>query len=339
MVECAIDHGVNYFDSAYVYHGGKSEVFLGKALKAYRDKVFFATKLPALLVKAPEDFDRFFTEQLKRLEMPYVDVYLLHGLNRETWGRTKEMGVLRFLDRILSEGQVRHVGFSFHDDFTVFKEIVDSYEWELCQIQYNYYDENAQAGKKGLTYAASLGLGVVVMEPVRGGMLAGQPGGVKALWDSAPVKRSPVEWALRWVWNHPEVSTALSGMSTLEQVKENVRIADEGRADSLIPEEVSLIDEVRETYRNMFKIACTGCAYCMPCEAGVAIPRVFSAYNDSFAFPHRAEMIAVIYNRAKPEQRASGCIECGKCEEKCPQHLPIREELKRVDQRLSRQST
>ena len=271
MIEYAIDHGVNYFDSAYMYHGGKSEVVLGKALKSLPGQGLHRDKAACRYwCKGPEDFDRFFAEQLERLGTSYVDVYLLHGLHRETWDRTKEMGVLRFLDRILSEGRARHVGFSFHDDFTVFKEIVDSYDWELCQIQYNYYDEQAQAGKKGLAYAASKGLGIVVMEPVRGGMLAGQvPADVQALWDSAPMKRSPAEWALRWVWNHPEVSTALSGMSTMDQVKENIRIADEGKADSLTPEELSLVNEVRETYRKMFKVGCTGCAYCMPCEAGV----------------------------------------------------------------------
>jgi hypothetical protein len=249
------------------------------------------------------------------------------------------MGILQFLDRIESEGRVRFVGFSFHDDLKVFKEIVDSYGWKLCQIQYNFYDEQAQAGKEGLQYAAAKGMGVVIMEPVRGGMLADPvPDDVKSLWDSADIKRPPAEWALRWVWNHPEVSTALSGMSTMSQVIDNVRVAEDGKPDSLSPKELSLIREVREAYKKMFKVGCTGCAYCMPCEAGVSIPTMFSAYNDSFVFPHRAEMVALIYNRfLKPEQRASACIECGECEEKCPQHIPIREELKNVHQRLSRQ--
>ena len=340
MFEYAVDHGVNYFDSAYMYHGGMSETVLGKGLKACRDKVYIATKLPAILVRAPEDFERFFTEQLKRLDTDYVDIYLLHGLHRETWEHTKGMGVLNFLDRIVSEGRARHVGFSFHDQFDVFKEIVDSYDWELCQIQYNYYDEQEQAGKKGLMYAASKGMGAVVMEPVRGGMLAGQvPPEVQSLWDSARVKRSPAEWALRWVWNHEEVSMALSGMTSMEQVKENIRTADEGSAGSLGADELSLINDVREAYRKMFKIGCTGCAYCMPCEQGVAIPQNFALYNDSFVFPHRLEgMAALRYNRfMKPEQRASACTECAKCEEKCPQHIPIREELKKVHERLSRE--
>lgn len=339
MIEYAVDHGVNYYDSAYMYHGGKSEVVLGKALKPHRDKVFIATKLPAMLVQRKEDFEKFLGEQLQRLGVSYIDVYLLHGLHRESWLNLKELGILPFLDRIQSEGRVRHVGFSFHDDFKVFKEIVDSYNWKVCQIQYNYYDEQAQAGKAGLQYAAAKGMGVVVMEPVRGGMLADPvPDEVKTLWDTAETKRAPAEWALRWVWNHPEVSTALSGMSTMDQVIENIHIAEEGMPNSLGPEELSLVEKVRETYKKMFKVGCTGCSYCMPCQAGVSIPTMFSAYNDSFVFPHRAEMVAVLYNMfLKPEQRASACIECGECEEKCPQQIPIRQELKNVHRRLSRE--
>jgi uncharacterized protein len=339
MIEYAVANGVNYFDSAYMYHGGKSEVVLGKALKPYRDRVLIATKLPAVLVQGPDDFEKFLGEQLQRLATDYVDVYLLHGLHREVWSRLKEMEILSFLDRIHSEGRARFVGFSFHDDLAVFKEIVDSYDWKLCQIQYNYYDEDAQAGKVGLNYAAAKDMGIVIMEPVRGGMLAEPlPPEVEALWDSADVKRSPAEWALRWVWNHAEVSTALSGMSTMDQVIANVRVAEEGKANSLTPTELALVEKVRKTYRTMFKVGCTGCGYCMPCKAGVAIPTMFSSYNDSFVFPHKAGMVAALYNMfLKPEQRASACIECGECEEKCPQHLPIREELKNVHERLSRE--
>lgn len=339
MIEYAVAHGVNYFDSAYMYHGGKSEALLGKALAPYRDKVLIATKLPAVMVQGPDDFEKFLGEQLLRLKTDHVDVYLLHGLHREVWSRLKEMGILPFLDRIHSQGRARFVGFSFHDDVRVFKEIVDSYDWAVCQIQYNYYDENAQAGKAGLEYAAAKGMGVVVMEPVRGGMLAEPvPPEVEALWDAADVKRPPAEWALRWVWNHPEVSTALSGMSTMDQVIANVRTAEEGEPGSLGPKELTLVEKVRETYKKMFKVGCTGCAYCMPCRAGVSIPTMLSAYNDSFVFPHKAEMIAALYNIfLKPEQRASACIECGECEEKCPQQIPIREELKNVHRRLYRE--
>lgn len=339
MIDYAVDRGINYYDSAYMYHGGGSETLLGKALKPYRDKVLVATKLPAVLVTGPADFEKFLGEQLKRLGTEYLDVYLLHGLHRESWSKLKEMGILPFLDRVQSEGRARFVGFSFHDDLKVFKEIVDSYDWKLCQIQYNYYDEDAQAGKVGLQYAASKGMGVVIMEPVRGGMLAEPvPEEVEALWNSADVLRRPAEWALRWVWNHSEVSLALSGMSSMDQVVENIKFAEGGMADSLKPKEVSLIREVRDAYKRMFKVGCTGCAYCMPCQVGISIPNMFSLYNDSFVFPHKAEASAFLYNRfLKPELRASACVECGACEEKCPQHIPIREELKNVHKKLSRE--
>ena len=204
MIEYAIGEGVNYFDTAYVYHGEKSESTLGKALKGYRNKVMLATKLPVMRATKRKDFYRFLDEQLRRLDTNYLDVYLLHGLNRQSWFKMKELGVLKFLDQIQADGRTRHVGFSFHDDVRIFKEIVDSYDWMLCQIQYNYYDEDYQAGREGLIYAASKGLGVVVMEPLRGGKLTSPiPEEIQAIWDSAEVKRTPPEWGLKWVWNHP----------------------------------------------------------------------------------------------------------------------------------------
>ena len=338
MMEYAIAHGVNYFDSAYMYHNGKSEGILGRGVKAHRDKVFIATKLPVVLARAPEDFDRFINEQLARLATDHLDIYLLHGLDRGSWPRVKDMGILSFLDRIKADGRARYVGFSFHDDVRIFKEIVDSYDWSLCQIQYNYLDEHYQAGREGLAYAASKGLGVVVMEPVRGGRLAEPvPDNVKAIWNGAPIKRSPAEWALRWVWNHGEVSTVLSGMSTMEQVVGNVRTADEGKENSLSEEELRLIDGAAKAYREMFKVDCTGCAYCMPCKEGVAIPMIFSAYNDLFIAKRNAEGARMLYNMfMSPERRASACIECGECEEKCPQHIAIRDELKAAHEALFR---
>ncbi len=338
MVDYAVEHGVNYFDSAYMYHGGKSEAFLGKALKPHRDRVMISTKLPAVLVTGPDDFERFLNEQLKRLDTGFVDVYLLHGLHRESWSKVRDFGVLPFLDRIVADGRVRYAGFSFHDDTSVFKEIIDAYDWKLCQIQYNYYDEHAQAGREGLLYAAAKGMGVVIMEPIRGGMLAEPvPDEIEGLWASGPVKRTPAEWALRWVWNHGEVSTVLSGMSSMTQVVENIRAAGGGQPGSLSAAELSLVDEVRKAYKGMVKIGCTACAYCMPCPSGVNIPQMFSAYNDIFVFPHKSEMVATLYNMfLKPEQRASACVECGECEEKCPQHIEIKEQLKKVHEALYR---
>jgi uncharacterized protein len=338
MIQYAIDHGVNYFDTAYPYHSGKSEPLLGEAVKGCRNKVMIATKLPVWLVNEKKDFSKFLDEQMKRLGTDYLDVYLLHGLNRQVWPKMRQLGVFEFLDQIRADGRVRHVGFSFHDDVKIFKEIVASYDWEICQIQYNFFDENYQAGKEGLIYAASKGLGIVVMEPLRGGKLTNPvPAAVKMIWDSAEKKRTAAEWALRWVWNHSEVSTALSGVSTLEQIKENIKVANEGRPNSLSDQELSIIAQVREVYRKMLKIDCTGCAYCMPCETGVDIPLNFSLYNDMF-LSKDPEVNVLLYNELiSPERRASACIECGKCEEQCPQHLQIQEALKVIHKTLFRE--
>ena len=336
MIHYAVEHGVNYFDTAYPYHGGQSETFLGKALAGYRDRVMVATKSPIWLVQTAADFDRFLDEQLGKLNTSYVDFYLLHGLGRQSWQRMKDLGALRFLDRVAADGRTRFVGFSFHDEVKVFKEIVDGYDWAMCQIQYNYFDQHYQAGKEGLQYAAAKGLGVVVMEPLRGGKLTGAiPAEVQAIWNSAGESRTPAEWALRWVWNHPEVSTALSGVSATAQIEENVRIADKGAPDSLTPAELGLIDRVTGTYRHMVKVDCTGCAYCVPCPNGVDIPLNFSLYNDTFMFKDSETAYMIYAHFTAPEQRASNCTECGECEEHCPQHLEIREELKKVHARLS----
>ena len=338
MIEYAIRYGVNYFDAAYNYHGGKSEVVLGKILKPHRDRVIIATKLPVFLVKERGDFDRFLDEQLRRLQTPCLDFYLLHGLNAKTWESSKGMDVLPFLDRAKSGGRVRHVGFSFHDTLAVFKEIADAYDWTMCQIQYNYLDEQYQAGKEGLKYAASRGIGVAVMEPLRGGKLARVPPTVERLLDSSVEKRRPAEWGLRWAWNHSEVATVLSGMSTLDQVQENIRFAEEGRADSLSADDLAIVRRARKAYRRLLKVDCTGCAYCMPCSSGVNIPMNFSLYNDVMTFSDPTGVM--VYNAFMlPEQRASACVDCGECEEKCPQHIPIREELKKVHATLYRESS
>jgi uncharacterized protein len=337
MIHRAIARGINYFDTAHPYHGGKSEPLLGKAVKGHREKVMIATKLPVWLVKKQDDFDRYFNEQLERLDTDYIDVYLLHGLNRKLWDRVRELRVLDSLERVHEGHRVRYVGFSFHDDVRVFKEIVDGYDWAICQIQYNYYDTDYQAGREGLVYAASRGLGVVVMEPLRGGKLTGKiPDQVQKIWDSADHKMSPEEWALRWVWNHPEVSTVLSGMSSMSQLRENIKIASEARPPLLSPKDLQLIDRVREAYQEMRLVDCTACSYCMPCPQGVNIPLNFTLYNDTSVFEALGNA-AMLYNEMlPPEQRASQCTACGECEERCPQRIPIIEELKKAHGRLAR---
>jgi hypothetical protein len=337
MIHYAVEHDVNYFDTAYPYHGGQSEVFLGKHLKPYREKVLLATKLPTWLVQNRHDFERFLGEQLERLNTDYIDFYLLHGLNRQAWANMKELGALDFLDKVLADGRIRYAGFSFHDDVKIFKEIVDSYDWALCQIQYNYFDEHYQAGKEGLGYAASKGSGVVIMEPLRGGKLTDRiPTEIQKLWDLAPVKRTPAEWALRWVWNHREVSTALSGMSSMAQLVENIRIAEDAEAATLSGAELQIVAEVCEAYRNMLRIGCTGCAYCVPCPNGVNIPLNFSLYNDSFMFKDEDLNLMLYNNMLTAEQKASNCAGCGECEELCPQQIKIGEELTKVHERLAR---
>ena len=338
MLRYAVENGINYFDTAYMYHGGKSEVILGRVLKPYRDKVMIATKLPTMMVRERSDIERFIDEQLKRLQTDYVDFYLLHGLNGHEWSIMKEYGALDFLERLKSEGRIRYAGFSFHDEVKVFKELVDSYDWTLCQIQYNYFDENRQAGKEGLQYAASKGIGVVIMEPLRGGCLTNKiPPAVRELWDSAEIKRTPAEWGLRWVFNHPEVSLVLSGMSAMPQLVENINTAEDAKAGSLNEEELALISKVQTKFEEILKVNCTGCAYCVPCPNNVDIPMNFSAYNDYYLFDDHQRPV-MTYNRMIPEnQRAFNCQECGECEEKCPQGIEIMNELKNVHSLLYRE--
>ncbi|WP_438432101.1 aldo/keto reductase [Gorillibacterium sp. sgz500922] len=340
MLRHAIDNGVNYVDTAYPYHGdgmgggGASEPFVARALKdGYREKVFIATKLPAWLIQKREDMDRYLNEQLERLETDHIDFYLVHALNTGTWKTVKELGIGEFLDSAIRDGRIRHAGFSFHDELPLFKEIVDAYDWSFCQVQYNYLDENFQAGLEGLEYAAARGLGISVMEPLRGGKLARElPAGVQAAFDQAETKRTPAEWAFRFVFNHPGVSLALSGMSTMEQVEDNLRIAAEAEANSLTERELAIVKEAETAFRRM-RISCTACAYCMPCPAGVDIPGNFSYINEYYFLDHdnpKKGLKDRYAARMEEEHRAGACVECGTCEEHCPQNLSIIEELKHV---------
>ena len=329
MIRYAVDHGVNYIDSAWGYHRGMSEVIAEKALRdGYHEKVKVATKLPCPDVQTAADFDRLLNEQLGRLNSK-IDFYLLHGLNKIQWAKVRDLGVLKWAERQQADGRIGYLGFSFHDNFDVFKEIIDAYDnWMLAQIQYNFMDEKNQAGTKGLEYAHKKGLAVVVMEPIRGGRLARPPEKVVQLWQSAPVQRTPVEWALRWVWNHLEVSTVLSGMGSMQQVVENVASAEHSQPHNLTADEVVLVGRVKDAYFSN-AVACTGCRYCMPCPNDVDIPRVFNLYNDAVIYGDAARPRRD-YGRMKPEQRADNCTKCEQCVEKCPQQLAIPELLEKA---------
>ncbi|QJW48174.1 aldo/keto reductase [bacterium BFN5] len=298
MIRYAIDAGVNYVDTAYPYHGtgfthgGASEPFVAKALKdGYRERVKLATKLPSWLIKTRADMDRYLNEQLDRLATDYIDFYLVHSLNAGTWPVLKEAGISDFLNAAMKDGRIKHAGFSFHDQVGLFKEIVDYYDWSFCQIQYNYLDEEYQAGKEGLKYAAAKGLGITIMEPLRGGNLANLPQAANDILSQADISRTPAEWALRWVWNHPEVSVVLSGMTTMEQVVENVEVADAAMPLSLTAKELKLVDDVKNLFQERIRVNCTACSYCMPCPEGIHIPNCFSMYNDHYVFDGPPPMI------------------------------------------------
>ena len=339
QIRHAIDSGVNYVDTAWPYHAGESEVLLGKALRGgYRSRVKLATKLPSWMINSREDMDRYLAAQLKRLETDHIDYYLLHALNGTLWDNLKPLGVLEFLDQAKKDGRIVNAGFSFHGLAEDFTRIVDAYPWVFCQIQYNYLDEDYQAGTQGLQYAAEKGLGVVVMEPLRGGNLAvsAPPPAVKAIWDEAAVRRTPAEWALRWIWNHPEATVVLSGMNDEVQIQENLAIADAAHANSLTKEELELVDRASQTYQELMKIGCTGCGYCMPCPSNVMIPICFEEYNKMYLFGPEEEVkfrYAFRMSGQLVDGRpgyASQCVECGTCVDKCPQKIQIPELLARV---------
>ncbi len=324
MIRSAIDTGVNYIDTAYVYHGGESEAAVAQVLRdGWRNKVFVATKSPVWLVQDKADFPRLLDEQLGRLETDHIDFYLLHSLNWPTWAKCQQFQALEFLEAAKAAGKIRHFGFSFHDEAKCFQAILSSHSWEFCQIQYNFMDRQYQAGAAGLEAASAQGTDVIVMEPLRGGNLANAvPPEVHRLYAEAKVPRSPAEWAFRWVWNNPKVSLALSGMGTQAQVDENVRIAAEATAGHLTWEELALIDRVEVAYRSLVKVGCTGCRYCMPCPQGVDIPRNFSAYNEFHMFL-KSPAVKAGYQWVPAAERADRCVSCGACVDLCPQQLDI----------------
>jgi len=342
QVRYAIDHGVNYVDTAWPYHMGESEPFLGRVLAdGYREKVKLATKLPCWMVKRREDMDKILSAQLEKLKTDHIDYYLLHNLTGETWEKIEALGVIDFIEKAKSDGRIVNAGFSFHGLGNDFKRIVDAYPWTFCQIQYNFMDEKHQAGTEGLKYAASKGLGVIIMEPLRGGNLAKTvPPAIETIWGEATVKRTPVEWALRWVWNHPEVTVVLSGMNEEAHIDENLKIANEACPNSLTETELQLVSKVEQKYRQIMKVGCTGCQYCMPCPSGVNIPECFSIYNHLSTFGNADDanfmyvgLLSGAISGGKPEL-ASQCVQCGQCLEKCPQHLDIPTILESVAEEL-----
>jgi len=337
MIRYAIDHGVNYVDSAYPYHRGNSEKVVGKALRdGYREKVFLATKSPVWQVEKHEDFERFFDEQLGKLQTDHIDMYLMHALNKERWEKIKSLRFFEFFERAKSQGKVRFAGFSFHDKYPVFKEIVDGYDgWDFCQIQLNYMDINYQAGLSGLKYAASKGLAVVIMEPLKGGKLAVFPTKVMNVLKKSGKDWSAVEWSFRWLGNSPQVSVILSGMSTLDQVKQNVQIMSQVTPNSLTENDLRLIEEVRKTLESFAVVNCTECGYCMPCPNGVNIPGNFRLYNETVMFEDMERGKGEYKWFESQKMSAAFCTECGQCLSKCPQKLQIPSLLKKVHKELS----
>jgi len=332
MVRYAIDNGLNYLDTAYPYHGngmsekGSSEPFVAKVIKdGYREKVKIATKLPTWLIETREDMDKYLNEQLERLEIEYIDFYLLHTLNKKVWEKLKSLGVDEFLDSAIEDGRIKYAGFSYHDKAEYFNEIIDYYDFSFCQIQFNYLDEDYQAGLDGLKYAKSKDLGLVIMEPLRGGKLAaGLPQEAMDVFNNEDKEKSTAEWALRWVLNHSEVSIILSGMSTMDQVIENINISKEAKANSLSKSELNAVEKVKDIYKSRIKVNCTTCGYCMPCPQGVDIPRNFTIYNNYYMFDEEKG-----YENLK-EKDASHCIQCKICETHCPQSIEISKELEKV---------
>lgn len=335
----AFQNGVNYYDTAYLYPG--SEEVLGEILKKHnlRENVYIATKLPHSMCKSSADFDKFFDLERKRLQTDYIDYYLMHNITSyKQWETLESNGIKDWIKNKKENGEIKQIGFSYHGSLHEFPKMLDAYDWDFVQIQYNYINTNYQAGTKGLMMAAKKGLSVIIMEPLLGGKLAtGLPKEAKDIFLEADSQSTPVGWALRWLWNHPQVSVVLSGMSDMDQLEENLSLANQAMPDMLSDSELHTIDKVVEVFNKSYKIPCTGCNYCMPCPQKINIPACFAAYNTSYAVDKRTGMFQYVISSnamSKDSRFASDCVECGKCETHCPQGIQIRKELKAVKKRL-----
>jgi len=328
LIRRAIDGGVTYLDTAYVYLDKTSEIVLGKALRdGYRDRVTVATKMPMEAVHNRAEMEALLAEELRKLQTDHIDFYLMHGINKEKWEYFKSIGAPAFFDDMKKEGKIRYKCFSFHGPYKDFEYIINDWDWDMVQIQYNFMDEENQAGTKGLELAGRLNIPVVIMEGLLGGRLAKAPANVQALYDAFPVRRSPVEWAFRWLCNHPEVAVVLSGCNEAEQIDENLRIFDTVEPGIMTGEELKLIADVREAYLSRTKIGCTGCRYCMPCPNGVDIPGLFAAWNNVSLYESDPAGEWSLRMIRQNDRGADKCVGCGACEAACPQHLPIIDSL------------
>ena len=338
QILAAYEAGVNYYDTAYIYPG--SEAALGEILErnGLRPKVYIATKLPQYMIHRSAAIERYFQEQLKRLRTDYIDYYLMHMLtDYAQWEELKSLGIREWIEEKKQSGAIKNIGFSYHGNTENFLKILEDYDWDFCQIQYNYLDETTQAGKAGLKAAADRGIPVVIMEPLRGGKLVNSlPAGARKAIEASPRGWSPAGWGLRWLYNQPEVTVVLSGMNSEEMVAENIRTASEAGAGAFTQEDFALIEQIRSEIRKTEKVGCTGCRYCMPCPQGVDIPGAFRCYNAMYSDSRtsgRFQYAQTVVMTQKPAF-ASQCIECGKCEKHCPQGIPIREKLKEADRAL-----
>ena len=334
----AYQAGVNYYDTAYIYPG--SEAALGEIFEKnnIREKVYIATKLPHYLIKSVADMDKLFAEELRRLRTDYVDYYLMHMLtDTDTWNRLKSLGIEEWITQKKASGAIRQIGFSYHGNSEMFCNLVDAYDWDFCQIQYNYMDEHSQAGRRGLYHAHEKGIPVIIMEPLRGGKLVNRlPDTAKKIFEEYKIKRTPAQWAFRWLWNQPEITVVLSGMNSDEMVRDNIQTASTVEVGELGEDEEQMLKQVVAAINAKMKVGCTGCGYCMPCPKGVDIPGTFAAYNRRYAEGKFWSFVDYVMctTLRKNSTAASNCVGCGKCEKHCPQHIEIRKNLKDAQKEL-----